>query len=735
MMNRTLFFLLTISLVLVSGMATALTLSGKVIDRESSIPVSGATIEIGGFDIKTAADDNGRFVVENMEPGKYKINLSSVGYFSEMITYQLTESSPELIVYLRSKSIQLEPVMVTARHNHTRFDEIREKSNSLGGGELQKELGQTLASTMKNEAGLAIRSMGPAPARPVIRGLGGDRVTISEDGNNTNDLSATSPDHAITIQPFILERIELVRGPRLLAQTSNTFGGLINVIRHDIPVDYQSQITGTFGTYGETANESYLGSFSAIVPVSKFNFKVDLLKKEGSDLRTPSGKLENSFSDNSDYGFGTAMILNRGVIGFSVREFSLDYGIPGGFVGAHPGGVLIDMFKRQYNFKADYRVNSEILENLELHLGRDYYRHREYENDDVIGSEFKIVNYHGFLNMNHNEFLVSDNGTLGISFNMRDLDFGGLIFSPPSESYNSALYLIETFIAGHVTVESGVRLSYDRIKPDRDKPDTNIGSIRSREFLNLSASVSVLYGLNDNIGLGTNLSRTTRVPSLEELFSEGPHLAAYSFEVGNPDLEAERGVGGEIYGYYKSKQIYLLTNFFYNDFSNFIIHRNTGEINWTTVLPIYSAEGTPARLYGFETELELNLAYGITLGATVSYTKGEFKDNDRPLPQIPPLKSKLELSYGFRPYSFGVAVISAGKQDRVDLFEEPTDGYTIVNLNSQALFTTGGQIHSLSISIDNLFDTEHRNHLSRVKSIMPEAGISVRIAYKLFFEI
>ena len=118
----------------------------------------------------------------------------------------------------------------------------------------------TLAETMKNEIGVAIRSMGPAPARPVIRGLSGDRVQINIDGIETRDLSATSADHAVTLEPFNSERLEIIRGPRTLLHTASAIGGVINVVKQKIPADHPQRVFGSVGAYGETVNRGYLSA-------------------------------------------------------------------------------------------------------------------------------------------------------------------------------------------------------------------------------------------------------------------------------------------------------------------------------------------------------------------------------------------------------------------------------------------------------------------------------------------
>ena len=188
---------------------------GVVLDVESHLPLENAVVSIPEINQHTAAKSDGIFEFRNVPHGYYSLQVSYIGYkkYSKEINVQGSEVLG-IIVHLIPVPLETSTVIVTGEHPDSRFDDLHEFSNVLKGKELDRDLGTTLASTLKNETGLAIRSMGPAPARPVIRGLGSDRVFISEDGFKTNDLSATSPDHAVTVEPFTVEKIEVLRGPR-----------------------------------------------------------------------------------------------------------------------------------------------------------------------------------------------------------------------------------------------------------------------------------------------------------------------------------------------------------------------------------------------------------------------------------------------------------------------------------------------------------------------------------------
>jgi iron complex outermembrane recepter protein len=174
---------------------------------------------------------------------------------------------------------------------------------------------------------------------------------------------------------------------------------------------------------------------------------------------------------------------------------------------------------------------------------------------------------------------------------------------------------------------------------------------------------------------------------------------------------------------------------FRNTLTSYIIPRNSGEINYSTFLPIYRTMGVEALLYGVEGQLAWALGEQVLLDLSVAYTHGSISDNGDPLPQIPPLKGRGALRWKGGSWQIGLSMDAATAQHRVDTFEEATAGYAVVNAFVQYTRIAGGLIHNLSLNGDNLFDREYRNHLSRVKSILPEAGINVRATYKLHFSL
>ncbi|MEW6652756.1 MAG: TonB-dependent receptor [Bacteroidota bacterium] len=709
-------------------------IAGLLIDSETSKPVPFASVIIIELNVGTESSQEGTFTFSNIEEGVYTLRMLHIGYKEKLVKIKLDDNSKsQFLIYLLPKSIEISSVIISDKQYVSKFEDLNELVNVLKGKELQKELGLTLAATLKNETGISIRTMGPAPARPVIRGLGGDRVFITEDGIKTSDLSATSPDHAVTIEPFSIERIEVIRGPKVLTKTPVAIGGVVNVIRNEIPLQVHDEIFGTFGMYGESANLGYLTAISSEIPFSPFNARFEVSKRKTKDVNSALGKLKNSNSENMNYSIGIGFFPSLGSFGISYRDFELDYGVPGGFIGAHPFGVNISMYRKQLNGRADLPINSKYFQNVEILYSNSLYRHKEFEKSGKIGSEFRIYNYQLSAKLFHPPSTVFSESLTGISTEFRDFDIGGYVFTSPTKSWNLAFYSFQSLRINRFNIEAAARLNYDIITPRREKISA-IGKVQQREFYTYSLSASLLYEWTQKVNAGINISKSSRVPTIEELYSEGPHLAAYSYEVGNPSLKAESGIGAEVFVYHKFTNLFYNINFFWNNISNYIIPRSSGNINYATFLPVYITSGVAANLYGFETQFDWKAINNISLITSGSYTIGRFT-NGKHLPQIPPFKGNVGVKYSSDQISYGITCEFALKQTSLDDFEEPTAGYAILNTYFQYSFSNKILFHTLSINIDNMLNQEYRNHLSRVKQIIPEAGINVKLLYKLYFHM
>jgi iron complex outermembrane receptor protein len=281
-------------------------------------------------------------------------------------------------------------------------------------------------------------------------------------------------------------------------------------------------------------------------------------------------------------------------------------------------------------------------------------------------------------------------------------------------------------------MQASIRFDMQWVVPDEER-NARIGRIRTRTFAEPSAAIRLTRTFGSGFELGLNGMRTVRIPSVKELFSEGPHLPAYSYEVGNPDLQAERGWGGELFARSANDRFGIQFSTYANRIQNYLYPRNTGEFAVQRPLPIYQYTGDDVIMIGMEALTEWRLTQDLHISGTASWVKGSIIETGRPIPFVPPLSGKVNLDYSVKRLTLGAGIRAASEQNRLGEFEESTDGYVVADLSAQAHMSVGRGLHTLSLKAENVTNHVYRMHLSRVKSIMPEPGRSVSLLYRVYF--
>lgn len=706
------------------SIASQTLLVGKVIDAETNQPLVNVNVTHNSNKSIITTDEKGYFKLQIDTIANNIIKLTKKGYETKSALIA-RNSGDTITIVLQPKTVYLPTIEVGADLKN-KFDEIQSEAYTIKRADYQQSLGNTLAITLKNQIGMTMSSMGPSPARPVFRGFGGNRITIMNNGVNISDMSATSPDHALTIDPHSIEKVELVRGPKILLYTSSTTGAAIDAQNSYYTIPERFCARGLL--FGESVNKGYAGMLLAKIPIDNYVLSGNVAYHNSQDLISKDKQIDNTYNKIIDMNYlGLAKFKNN-VTNLHFENYQNSYGIPGGFIGAHPQGVDIQISKNVLTINSIWHFHKPWLDNISLLVNRNYYNHIEKEKNKSVGSEFVFRDYGVKAILNHNQNQIFDNGSFGIGFNYKDFKIGGYVFTPPTVLNNIYVFAYEEYQLLGFDLQTALRTEYSVFNP-KIKQSMNNPAIK-RDFMSLSGSLSVIKELNTNFAIGMNLSKTSRIPSIEELYSDGPHLAAYSYEIGNSKLKTENGLGIELFGFFKNSfMIFSLSSYLYN-YDYYIIPRNTGKINVQQILPIYQTMGVKSIITGFESQTELNIIKNLIFKGNIAYTTGKITETNSYLPAIPPLRINLELKHRINSFSSGVQLEIAADQTKIDEFEEKTYGYIVSNVFIQKFAYVNGSIFSFILSVDNIFDTLYRNHLSRIKSIYPEPGRNFRILIK-----
>ena len=724
----------------------ASTIEGIAYDQDTGDPLGFAYLHLEELNRTAVAHKDGTFEFTNIPAGTYTLSATRIGY--KPLSRQVVVSQDDTLtieIRLQPTVLSGSAVQIIGNRERGTGSQLEHASKTISGTELRRDLGNTLAKTLEDVPGFDSRSMGAAPARPVIRGLGGERVLILQDGARTGDVSSQSADHAVTVDPVAAEEIEIARGPAALKYGGNAIGGIVNIVRNQISTSMPDHMHGTASLQGESVNNGGTAAFQSRLPIKSFALQFDGNIRTGQNLNTPEGDLRNSGILSTNNAVGLSYIRPWGYVGGATSMYLNNYGIPPDPNGGHPNGVDIEMQKFQFDGKSEIFFEEAFLKALEISYSYKNYYHKEIEPGGAIGTEFGVLTSNMSINARHGERGFLDQGSLGLWGEAKNYAIQGAN-TPDSDSYSLAGYIIEEKDFGPLHIEAGSRFQLVNTVPAQNDPNSRIGNIRERNFLGFANSISVIYDFGSGIFLGSTLMQSFRAPSQEELYSEGPHLASYSYEIGNPDLDPEKGFGKELFLRLKKNTFNAEIAGYHNSFSNYIYPRNTGQpsIRFPS-LNEYQFIGADAVLYGIEASGELLLTSKLALSGNINYTFAERDVTEeekqvsgqqadvQPLPIIPPLKASVNLKYASQKFEVGTKVQFAADQNRTGDFEEPTDGYTILNLFGQYRFEGIGMLHTISINADNIFNTTYFNHLSRIKEIRPEPGRNVSLLYRLYF--
>lgn len=709
---------------------------GIIIDSKTHLPLEGANIAISSEKIYTTSDKNGKFEIYGLtEENQYIVEISYIGYrkISSKLKAKTKYDKDLYVLHMDMIAVELKEAVISGKHSNFIIQDKDELFKTVSAVDITKEFGMTLASTLRNMASVSVRSMGPTTARPVLRGFGSDRIKILEDGMNISDFSATSPDHAVAFDATNAERIEIISGPKTLLYSPSISGGVINVEKNAIPLEKQGIFFGDLTGYYESVNKGFLGSASIAYPISRYLMsKSEITHKINDNIYTPKGYLRNTQAKTLNFSQGIALNYDKFKIGVGYGELRMNYGIPGGFLGAHLLGADIKIFNRNISIKSIYSIDNS-QEFLTINFKNSYYKHVEYEDKSFLGATFGLEENVADLkySLKGDEYYIQ-NLIAGISSSLINNFYGGYVFTPSTKRFANSMFFFGEKKLDLFETQFAVRFNYDIIKPSNERI-SRIGLIKKKDYVTYAGAFAIQYNFIKDMYIGSSISLNSKVPTSEELFSEGPHLAAYSYEIGNPELKTEKGIGGEIYLYLLKNKDKVMLNFYHYDYDRFITTRKSGDTNWATLLPIYKTGFVRALLYGMEFVVNKNVN-PININFFIAYCRGLNKTEKLNLPSIPPLKGRGEINFLIsKELQFDYSINFAGSQNKTDIFEKKTSGY-VTHSGSLRYYVLGEKIfHVINISVDNIFNSVYKNHLSRTKDYFPEAGRNLKIIYKMNF--
>ena len=672
-------------------------------------------------------------------------------------------------------------VIVTAPVAQSERD-VLQGTSVLSGEALTRQLRPTIGETLARLPGVSATSFGPSASRPILRGFQGERIRVLTDGIGSIDVSNTSVDHAVIIDPLLAERIEVLRGPSALLFGSSAVGGVVNVVDTRIPrtMPEKGYRLNTTATYGSASDERTIGGAGDVAVGRHLVLHADGSYLKSGDLRTGDGyllapaaraaalsqvglpqdtdepidfaasaalrdRLPNTAARTWTAGAGAAIITDTGNLGVSYSHYDSLYGVPIRFataVGQEQEAPRLSVVQNRVDLRGEVQTGGDILDRIRLRVGHANYRHFELEEDGSIGTAFYNNGTEGRL-----EIVQADHGgwkgASGVQYFNRLFNVvGDEAFLPRNETNQTGLFTLQQYDGGAFKAEGGLR--YEFTDATAKTPADDLRFFRGRRnFEALSASLGGSYGLTDAVRVGVNVSHTERAPSAEELFANGGHAGTQAYELGNPDFALEKSWGFEGTLHAHGDGFSLDASAYYNTFKNYISENQVAQSVCEAAaapsgrevdLPCFQYQQADARYYGLEIDGSARLAtiggYTLNADALGDYVHATIVDSG-PVPRIPPMRVLGGIEAQGDKTNGRIEIEHVFEQDRVAAFETPTDGYTMVNATLG--FSPFGRDSKTSVllSANNIFDVLARRHASFLKDFAPLAGRDIRVTLKV----
>jgi iron complex outermembrane receptor protein len=633
--------------------------------------------------------------------------------------------------------------------------------------ELRIKVGQTIGETLKNEPGITSQSFGPGVGTPVIRGQAGPRVRVMQNSLGNNDVSSLSPDHASGVEPILVERIEVLRGPSTLLYGSGAIGGIVNVIDNRIPEKVPDKLLGGAGEQRYDSATTEAASTLKLEGGKKwFTYHVDGFYRDQDNvhiggkpidenavratdpslednpiLGNSEGLINNTQARSRGGSIGVSMIDDAGLAGISINSLEKNYGIPPDGKGEDP--VTIDLTQIKYDFKGQLNKPVALVDKLRIKFGYTDYKHVELDGG-TPATTFTNKSYESRLELEHKPIGIV-HGVIGSqSVNSQFAAIasdGSAELVPKSDIDSYGLFAVESFNIGNFIYDLGVRGEWQTIAPEDHNTLT---------YLPLSGSASALWNITDQHQVSLALTHSQRAPQIQELLSNGVHDATHSYESGNANLSKELSNNLDLDYRFKADWMTAEINLFHNWVSDYIYQQRSRElfnqdneafeITCTSpgaCVPVLQSRQAAASFRGFEAQTVFPLMqnhYGmVDLTLFSDYTRGSF-DRGGNVPRMPPLRYGLQLSYEKNNWSTNARLTRGEAQTYAGENDSGTPGYLLLNLGAQYRLAS---FHDSEVMLfakgKNLLNENIRNSTSYLRNFAPEPGRSAEIGIRISY--
>lgn len=628
--------------------------------------------------------------------------------------------------------------------------------------------GGTLGDLLNGLSGVHADSFGGGASRPVIRGQTSPRTEILSDGSSILDASDVSPDHAVTVDTLLAQRVEVLRGPATLLYGGGAIGGVVNVLDDKIPTAMPDNgYEGFVALRGNTVADEKAGAIGLTGRVSNniaLHFESSM--RDADNYKAPDwdeSRVDGTAAENRNTSFGASWIGQRGYIGLAYSYRDDDYGIPGHseeYASCHPHGTalhcgshddhddhdhdhdhehevpMVELESRRVDIRGEYLNPMAGINKVRFRASNTDYQHVEVEEDEVAAL-FKNDGYEMRIEFDH-AAVFGWQGLFGIQHSdARFENDGEYVFMPTTDTRSTGVFVVEHYqLNDQWHLEAGAR--YDRqehspVNDPRNRPDFSDSAF--------SYSGAAIWNVTSDTIMSLTYARAQRLPHAQELYARGVHMASNTYECGliphpltcggavnNQPLRKETADNFELGLRKVEGPLTYSLSLFRNNVDNYIYARTLDQYEDFRLIKYTQRD---AEFTGYEVELGYQFNNVLSGEVFTDQVRVDLEGADR-LPRIPPRRHGVRLAAQVGETTrTELEYYRSARPTRIALFETATPAYDMVNLSLN--YAPTGSMYNVFVRGSNLLDEDVRNHTSFLANVIPMPGRNISAGIKLNF--
>jgi len=760
------------------------TLRGKVTDTNGQ-KLPGVNVVIPQLHRGTATDSAGNYKLQNVPRGQFTVNFSMLGFETKSVSISMQPNETKTLnVELKSSVLTAESITITGTPYVDNPLNIPADVDVITGIEKVQTQATSLGGSLERMAGVTNISTGSQVGKPVIRGLSGNRIRVLVN-SAAMEFQQFGVRHQPNVDPFMSERIEVLRGATSIQYGSDALGGAINVISHHPPdaLGERPFVSGEVINEFFTNNEEYVGGLHLEGAKGGWGFTGTFMARTAGNVTAPDiatfqetdDTEAPKFSDELDFtdfrqingSFGIGYKGNFGGVSVRYERFDNDQNF------LLPNGMGLGQFLKNDLVQVEGNIpvsNKWVLKPLFSYSrnsrqaapgGANAIPRKELTKSELAINVVRET-FISRLEASHSD-IAGFSGQIGFEYKRDEqTTFGPVPLVPSGDINNFALWAFEKKEIGDLTINLGVRGDIRRQEALPNEtlalPDFEAGETRdvlNQSFDVVTGSVGLNYRILDQLSVATNIGSGFRAPSFFDLHVNGVEGGIAAFQLGNPNMNSERSFNTDISIRWHSSRYQITTTFYRNKIDDFIFLINTGEFAGEGGPPILQNVQNDARLLGGDITATGQVLPWLQLRATFEKVDGKNRDTGDELPLMPPTRTSGEAKFTtsnigrFEEPFFSVTLEHTSDKDAAGRFEPfwqfgnapefsdfgvaSTDSYTLLNITTGANIPVGGQKWYVQMGVENLFDEAYRDFLDTYKGYAVSPGRNVQFKVRIPF--